>query len=119
MQELSPIHSVLPNKTSKDQSFEGLYTVILAKKFLGRLGVPSSVGKSLVNKKYSVRSGFPVIRQESQEYEGKASHWRTSRRMHNRRFGTIHVPMVPISVKAPVLESILYMETLFELEFVT
>lgn len=30
-----------------------------------------------------------------------------------------HVPIVPISVKAPVVASMLYAETLFEPEFVT
>jgi len=33
--------------------------------------------------------------------------------------GGFHVPTVPISVKAPVVASMLYMETLFEPEFVT
>jgi hypothetical protein len=31
----------------------------------------------------------------------------------------VHVPIVPMSVKAPVALSMLYIETLFELEFVT
>ncbi len=31
----------------------------------------------------------------------------------------VHVPIVPMSVKAPVAASMLYMETSFETEFVT
>jgi hypothetical protein len=33
--------------------------------------------------------------------------------------GPLHVPIVPMSVKVPVARSMLYMETLFEPEFVT
>ena len=33
--------------------------------------------------------------------------------------GPFHVPIVPMSVKAPVAASMLYIETLFEAEFVT
>ena len=32
---------------------------------------------------------------------------------------TLHVPIVPMSIKAPVAPSTLYIETLFEPEFVT
>lgn len=32
---------------------------------------------------------------------------------------TLHVPIFPMSVKAPVVASMLYIETLFEPEFVT
>ena len=33
--------------------------------------------------------------------------------------GPLHVPIVPMSVKVPVAASTLYIETLWELEFVT
>ena len=33
--------------------------------------------------------------------------------------GSFHVPIVPMSVRAPVAASMLYIETLFEAEFVT
>ena len=36
-----------------------------------------------------------------------------------QELGAFHVPIVPTSVKAPVAESMLYMETSFEAEFVT
>jgi hypothetical protein len=36
-----------------------------------------------------------------------------------QELGPFHVPIVPMSVKAPVAESMLYMETSFEPEFVT
>jgi len=37
----------------------------------------------------------------------------------SQRAGTLHVPIVPMSVKLPVARSMLYIETLFEPEFVT
>jgi hypothetical protein len=36
-----------------------------------------------------------------------------------QELGPFHVPIVPMSVKAPVPASMLYMETSFEAEFVT
>jgi len=39
--------------------------------------------------------------------------------IHNRRSESTQVPIVPISVKAPEVTSMLYMETLFDPEFVT
>jgi hypothetical protein len=36
-----------------------------------------------------------------------------------QELGPFHVPIVPMSVKAPVAASMLYMETSFEPEFVT
>ena len=38
---------------------------------------------------------------------------------YNTPQGPLHVPTVPISVKAPVTASMLYIETLFEPELVT
>ncbi len=36
-----------------------------------------------------------------------------------QELGPFHVPIVPMSVKAPVAASMLYMDTSFEPEFVT
>ena len=41
------------------------------------------------------------------------------RGIHSHRAGTLQVPIVPMSVKAPVAASMLYIETLFEPGFVT
>jgi hypothetical protein len=47
----------------------------------------------------------------------EAARWSGTRQM--QELGPFHVPIVPTSVKAPVAESMLYMETSFEAEFVT
>jgi len=38
---------------------------------------------------------------------------------HLQELGPFHVPIVPMSVKTPVVVSMLYIEMLFEAEFVT
>src|SRR5271155_852946 len=61
---------------------------------------------------------------------GKNNHLRDAKRFGNHgallfsvffllQSRPLHVPIVPMSVKVPVALSMLYMETVFELEFVT
>jgi hypothetical protein len=38
---------------------------------------------------------------------------------HSHKAGTLHVPIVPMSVKVPLAASMVYIETLFDPEFVT
>lgn len=70
---------------------------------------------------FSVHGGndLPRVSGTGQGEKEKGSILHRSLRDTGHLTKTLQVPIVPISVKAPVVASMLYMETLFEPEFAT
>ena len=94
-----------------------LLSQVLGNRIIVMWGTGTPVSDNAVSQDLACGAGR--IEYEGLIRSGGASQLRCSGALQATDLGSLYVPIVPKSVRAPVVASMLYMETLFESEFVT